>query len=723
MLPHRFRMLPYRRGHLCLTTLPAHPLTVCMAELTLDSPLQFLKGVGPKKAAAMAQYGLETVADLLEFYPRQYLDRTSVTPIGKLQVDRTVTIIGEVKAHGMLYGRKKRYEVIMQDDSGAVTLLFFAGLRYWERLFKKGMTFAATGRVGFYRGLQMVHPELERLDDESDDMVHAGRIIPVYPQTSELKSVGVNSKMMRTLTTAIFAQLNRSIPDQLPTDERHKLILVHRDDAIRHIHYPVDRDTLEAARRRLAFDELLSYQYMIAKRRHEKEQLTKPQSYAPPGPGLKKFREGLPFEFTSGQVKVLREIFDDLQGERPMARMLQGDVGSGKTVVAIAAALYVAENKLQVAFMAPTEILATQHYENWNETISSLGLTSQLLTAGLKAAQRKKIAAACAAGEIDILFGTHALIYDYVEFENLGLVIIDEQHRFGVRQRGRLYAKGKAPDLLVMTATPIPRTLALTLYGDLDISTIPDRPPGRQPIRTVYRTTDVRDRVYQFVLDEVNKGGQAYIVYPVIERSDALDVESVEDAYKELSATIFRSVMCAMVHGRVKAEERDDILRKFRDGEVKVLFATTVVEVGIDNPNATIMVIEHAERFGLAQLHQLRGRIGRGERQSTLVAMADPPLSDVSRQRLEFFCESLDGFEIAEADLELRGPGELFGTRQSGIPQLKAARLSSDRDLMEQARELLNRLFEHNKLDSDWKGLYSWLEQNARQREEYLAGG
>ncbi len=695
-----------------------------MAELKLDSPLQFVKGVGPKKAEKMARYGLETVADLLEFYPRNYLDRTNVTPIGKLQVDSTVTIIGEVKAHGLLYGRKRRYEVILQDDSGAVTLLFFAGIRFWEKLFKKGMMFAATGRVGFYHGLQMVHPELERLDDESDDMVHAGRIIPVYPQTAELKQVGINSRTMRSLTSRIFESLKDHLPDPLPPEERRSLGLLARHDAVTRIHYPESRDQLETARRRLAFDELLSYQFMVAKRRHQKEQLTKPQRYAPPGGKLASFKKSLPFSFTSGQVTVLREIFGDLQAERPMARMLQGDVGSGKTVVAVAAALFVAENDLQVAFMAPTEILASQHFENWRDTIRSLGMEAALLTAGLKAAERKKIAAACAAGEINILFGTHALIYDYVAFAKLGLVVIDEQHRFGVRQRAKLYAKGEAPDLLVMTATPIPRTLALTLYGDLDISTIPDRPPGRQPIRTVYRTTDVRDKVYQFVVKEIRKGGQAYIVYPVIEKSEALDVESVEDAYKELTTTVFRDLTCAMVHGRVKAEERDDILRRFRAGDIDMLFATTVVEVGIDNPNASIMIIEHADRFGLAQLHQLRGRIGRGERQSTLVAIADPPLSEISEKRLEFFCQSQDGFEIAEADLELRGPGELFGTRQSGIPQLKAARLSSDRDLMAAARQLLDRLFAHdNKLDSDWQALYSWLQAHAAQREDYLAGG
>ena len=346
-----------------------------------------------------------------------------------------------------------------------------------------------------------------------------------------------------------------------------------------------------------------------------------------------------------------------------------------------------------------------------------------LLTSSLKAAHKKQTAELCQAGEIDILFGTHALIYDYVSFANLGLVIIDEQHRFGVEQRGKLYAKGDNPDLLVMTATPIPRTLALTLYGDLDISTIDELPAGRQPIRTVWRTQDVRDKVYQFVRDDVARGGQTYIVYPLIEKSEQVELENVEDAYKELSAGALRECRLGMVHGRVKAKERDEILAGFFRGEIDVLLATTVIEVGLDNPNATIMLIEHAERFGLAQLHQLRGRIGRGEKQATLVAIAHPPISELGRQRLEYFASTTDGFKIAEADLELRGPGEMFGLRQSGLPEFRTARISSDRDLIEASRNLLQKLFEqYNHLDTFHQNLYKYLEASAISNGAYQGG-
>jgi ATP-dependent DNA helicase RecG len=374
--------------------------------------------------------------------------------------------------------------------------------------------------------------------------------------------------------------------------------------------------------------------------------------------------------------------------------------------------------------MAPTEILAEQHFRTWGELLTELGAPTELLTSSLKPSQKKAVAERCADGDTAILLGTHALIYDYVDFGRLGLVIIDEQHRFGVQQRGKLQAKGQAPDLLAMTATPIPRTLALTLYGDLDISTIDTLPPGRTPVRTVWRSADVAERVWSFVRDEVAKGGQAYVVYPVIERSGQTELESVEDAYKELRAGAFADLRVGMVHGRVKTAERDETLRRFRDRELDVLMATTVIEVGIDNPNATLMVIEHAERFGLAQLHQLRGRIGRGDKPATLVALAHPPLSDTAEKRLSYLASTTDGFAIAEADLELRGPGELYGLRQSGMPELRAARLAVDRDLLEAARDLVGRLLADVKsLDSGRRRLYRYLQEALASRETPLGGG
>lgn len=695
-----------------------------MSELRLDSTLQYLKGVGPRKAEVLSSVGMNCVRDLLDYFPRQYLDRTSVVPIGQLRLDQPATIIGEVVAHGMLYGRRKRYEMILQDETGNVMLLWFAGVKYFERLFKKGQKFAATGTPTYFQGMQMVHPDLERLEEDTDRMVHAGRIIPVYPQTSELSKVGLNSKSIRRLTTSIFSQLTEQIPDHLPEPEQKNNQLIGLHKAIEQIHYPDNREQVEVCRRRLAYDELLRFQYLVYVSRQRKVSTTRTNRYAPPAKTLKQFKKALPFELTSGQKKAVREIFKDLQSGHPMFRMLQGDVGCGKTVVAMASAVYAAENNLQTAFMAPTEILAEQHFRNWEEPLRELGFTSGLLTSSLRAPIKKKIAEQCAAGEIDVLFGTHALIYDYVSFPQLGLVIIDEQHRFGVQQRSRLHAKGNDPDLLVMTATPIPRTLALTLYGDLDISTIDSVPPGRLPVRTALRGDDVADKVYQFVIDEIGKGGQAYIIYPLIEKSDELDLESVEDGYADLSTGPWKNLRCGMIHGRVKPKERDELLLQFRNGELDVLFSTVVIEVGIDNPNATVMVIKHAERFGLAQLHQLRGRIGRGTKQSTLVAIAKTPLSEISRRRLEYFVSTTDGFKIAEADLELRGPGEIFGTRQSGLPQLRAANLTTDQDLIEAGRELLERLFNKSyNLPEPYTKLRAYLKNKTDAFQAEFGGG
>lgn len=695
-----------------------------MADLRLHSPLQYVKGVGPKKSAILGDYGMTTILDILYYFPRHYLDRSTVTPIAKLKPNSYATIIGKVKSHGKLYGRKKRYEVIIEDDTAAVTLIWFHGLQYWEKLFKKNQVFACSGMVGSYFGLQMVHPDLERLEDESDKMIHAGRIIPVYPQTAELSKVGLNSKTMRRITSYIFENLTERIKDYLPSDFTGQNKLVDLHSAVQKIHYPETRSDVDSSRKRLAFDELLSFQTLVFHRKKQKQSLQKTHRYTKPESSLKPFIDDLPFALTDGQKKSLHSILEDLKKEQPMSRMLQGDVGCGKTVVAVAASLYTALNGLQTAFMAPTEILAEQHYRNWKEPLKAIGVQSGLLTSSLKAAEKKKQAELCRNGEIQILFGTHALIYDYVAFDKLGLVIIDEQHRFGVEQRGKLYAKGDNPDLLVMTATPIPRTLALTLYGDLDISTIQSMPTGRKPIKTVWRTRDVREKVYQYITDDVRKGGQTYIVYPLIEKSELVELENVEDAYKQLSKTVFKDLKVAMIHGRIKANERDDILKRFFEGTIDILMATTVIEVGLDNPNATIMVIEHAERFGLAQLHQLRGRIGRGNKQATLVAIAHPPLSDISKQRLEYFVSTTDGFKIAEADLMLRGPGEVFGVKQSGEMRFQNARLGEDQDLIELSRDLLERLFnKNNELEDNYKNLYIHLNNNIEKHRTSFQGG
>ncbi len=712
------------RGHFVIDSGFKIKQTSGVPELKLNSPLQYVKGVGPRKAEVLAGHGLSTVGDLLYYFPRHYLDRTNVVPIGQLKVDQTATIVGEVKAHGILYGKGRRYEVILGDETGNIILLWFGGIKYWERLFKKGQKFAATGTVGYFQGMQIVHPDLERLDDYSDQMVHAGRIIPVYPQTSELNKIGLSSKGMRQITTYIFEHLTEEISDHLPDSVRRQYGLSDLHESISKTHYPDNREQIELCRRRLAFDELLRLQYLVFRNKGEKAATLKKHKYAPPGEKLSRFKKELPFELTVDQKKTTREILADLRKKQPMSRLLHGDVGCGKTVVAVLAALHAAENNLQCAFMAPTEILAEQHYRNWQPRLAEVGVETALLTASLTAAQKKKIGERCRAGEIAIVFGTHALIYDYVAFEKLGLVIIDEQHRFGVEQRGKLYAKGEDPDLLVMTATPIPRTLTLTLYGDLDISTIRSMPPGRKPVKTYWRSSDVRQKMFEFLREEVSKGGQGYVIYPLIEKSDQVALENVEDAFEELSKSSLKDIRLAMVHGRIKPKERDSILSRFRNGELDLLLATTVIEVGIDNPAATLLVIEHAERFGLAQLHQLRGRVGRGGKQATVIAVAHPPLSEIACQRLEYFVSQTDGFEIAEADLKLRGPGEIFGVRQSGLPELRTANLWTDRDLLEAARKLLEDLFAGaDKLDSQHRTLYKYLHATAENRLVYLGGG
>lgn len=695
-----------------------------MAKLKLNDSLQYVKGVGPVKAKVLEEFGFYTVRDILNYFPRNYLDRTTVTPIAELKIDQPVTIIGRVRAHGILHGKIKRYEVLLEDETGGVSLLWFRGVNFWQKLFKKDQWFAATGTVSYFQGFQIIHPDMERLEDESDSMIHAGRIIPVYPQTAEFNKVGLSSKGIRRITSIIFENLEDRLIDYLPKEIYGSYKLPDLHNAVQKIHYPDSREQIEYCRRRLAFDELLSFQFLVFSNKQGKETIVKKQKYKPLKNVLKEFLESLPFELTVDQKSAAREIIKDLQNPQPMTRMLQGDVGCGKTVVAIISALFAAKNKYQVAFMAPTEILSEQHYRNWKQPLWDAGVSSELLTASLTKAQKEKIAKSCTEGKTDILFGTHALIYDYVIFKNLGLVIIDEQHRFGVKQRGKLHAKGENPDLLVMTATPIPRTLALTLYGDLNITTIKSLPPGRKPVRTVWRTQSVREKVYQFVCDEVSKGGQVYIIYPLIEKSDKIELENVEDAYKELTFKYFKDLRVGMVHGRVKSKERDLILEEFRDGKLDILLATTVIEVGLDNPNATIMIIEHCERFGLAQLHQLRGRIGRGAKQATLIAIAHPPISEIAQKRLEYFSQTTDGFEIAEADLQLRGPGEIYGLKQSGIPAFKTVHLSSDHDLLEGSRKVLENLFYNYKnLDTEYLNLYNYLLASVKSKEMAFGGG
>jgi ATP-dependent DNA helicase RecG len=688
-----------------------------MAELELDSNIQYLKGVGPRRAAALGKVGINTVSDLLHYLPRRYIDRTMITPIGSLKANMDATIIGEVLGKGILKGKRSRLEVVIGDDSGYIALIWFAGHGFLEKAFNKGDVFAVTGPVTYYQQLQFVHPEVERIEDEDKELIHTGRIVPVYPSTSGLKEAGLTGRIMRQIISRALEMTSGKTDDYLP----HKYIAAYSQmpllTAFRNIHYPNDMTEIQNARKRLAFDELLQLQYLILSARKQYTGIRKLQTYKKAGQKVDEFLKNLPFRLTPDQRSAVDQIFNDLFGERPMHRLLQGDVGCGKTVVALLAAVLAGENDLQTAFMAPTELLAEQHYRNWHNPLTQIGIESALLIGSMTKTERKGTLECLGKGDVRIVFGTHAILSEPVKFKKLGLVIIDEQHRFGVMQRGKLIGKGSHPDILVMTATPIPRTLALTLYGDLDITSIKTMPPGRQAMKTVWRTAAARPDIYEFLRAKLQAGEQVFFIYPLVEKSEKLDLQAAEDEYKRLKEEVFPDFKVGLVHGRVKKETREQVIKDFRKSRLNILVATTVIEVGIDIPAASIMIIEHAERFGLSQLHQLRGRVGRGDKRGMTIAIAVPPFSDLARQRLELFQSSSDGFRIAEADLTLRGPGEFFGTRQHGLPELRIADLSVDTDLLPLTRKVVADLLTNDKgLDREDHVLLSYLSENTGYR-------
>ncbi len=681
-----------------------------MPESNLNSDIRYLKGVGPRRATALASVGINTLSDLLHYLPRRYIDRTMITNIGSLKANMDATIIGRVLGKGILRGRRSRLEVMIGDDTGYIALIWFEGYRYLEKAFSKGDVFAVTGPVTYFQQLQMVHPEIERIEDCDTQLIHTGRIVPVYPSTSELKASGLTGRVMRRIISLALEKIGNSIEDFLHPDTVKDNNLMSLNDAFRQIHYPDKAENCEQARRRLAFDELLELQYLVLNARKLHTGVKKKHKYATPGVKTKAFLSALPFRVTSDQREAISHILADMQRDRPMHRLLQGDVGCGKTVVALMAAVYAAENNLQTAFMAPTELLAEQHYQNWATPLRKIGVESTLLIGSTSSVEKKASLPGLLSGEIAVTFGTHAILSDPVQFGRLGLTVIDEQHRFGVLQRGKLIGKGTHPDILVMTATPIPRTLALTLYGDLDITSIKSMPPGRQPTKTVWRTAASRSEIYKFLRPRLETGDQIFFIYPLVEKSEKLDLQAAEDEYKRLKKEIFPEFSIGLVHGRVKKDAREKAIRDFKEGKLNILVATTVIEVGIDIPSASIIVIEHAERFGLSQLHQLRGRIGRGEKPGMAIAIAVPPISETAEQRLNMFQASGNGFEIAEADLKLRGPGEFFGVRQHGLPELKIAKLSIDTDLLQMARRILRDLLARDKkLDTSERNLLAVL--------------
>ena len=635
--------------------------------------------------------GLRTVEDLLQYPPFRYEDRSNVKTIAQLAPGEMATVLAEVR-QTKVSGFKRRnlglFEAEFTDASRAIVVCKWFHGQYLADKLLPGTKFALFGKVEFdsYRGdLQMMHPELEALsgDDDGEAALHTGRIVPVYEAAGK-----VNTRVLRTLTNAILSQLS-PVEDHLPEALRQTLKLLPLDAALRQLHFPpadADLRLLNAFRSpahfRLILEEFFWLECGLALKKG-KARLVPGIAFARNEHIRERIKTLLPFKPTRAQVNALREIADDMAAPSPMNRLLHGDVGSGKTIVAAEAMVIAVENKFQAVVLAPTEILATQHYFSLQPLFRKLGYQVNLLTGSSKdKAEFKKY---LALGMIQVAIGTHALIEDDVEFQNLGLIVIDEQHRFGVMQRFQLARKGIAPDVLVMTATPIPRTLAMTLYGDLDVSVIDELPPGRKPITTKHYTADAIESVWSFLKLQVDAGRQAYVVYPVIEDSETQATKAAQTAHDHLSREVFPNIPVALLHGRMPAAQKEAVMAAFKAGDTKILVATTVIEVGVDVPNATVMVIEHAERFGLAQLHQLRGRVGRGGEQSYCMLVTEK-LGDTAKERIRTMVDTNDGFAIAEMDLKLRGPGEFFGTKQSGLPALKIASLVRDREILEIAQ-------------------------------------
>ena len=678
------------------------------ARLGLNSPVTSISGIGPAQAKRLKRLGVETIGDLLYFFPRRHDDYSRLKPIGKLSYGEDVTVIGTIRSTRLkkTRGGGAIINTIIADGSGTLQATWF-NQPYLVDQFKRGRQIVLSGKVNEYLGrLVMSSPTWEPLEP---DLVHTGRLVPVYPLTQGLRVRWLRKIMKRTVD-----YWTKRLPDHLPAPTRERLNLMSLDRAVAQIHFPDSAQNLAQARRRLGFDEFFVLQLGVLRQRQEWRGL--PALPVPVGQSkLDAFLSGLPYELTGAQRRALDDILGDISGDRPMSRLLQGDVGSGKTVVAVAAMFLVAASGFQAAMMAPTEILAEQHFATVMHLLAEHGVSVCLLTGSVPRSEKQVIYDQVASGDIQILIGTHALIQRDVHFDSLALAIVDEQHRFGVRQRGTLRSKGRNPHVLVMSATPIPRTLALTAYGDLDLSVIDEMPPGRKPIQTRMFLPAERERAYRFLRSQVEKGRQAYVICPLVEESENVQAKAAVEEHTRLQKSIFPDLRLGLLHGRLKSEEKEHVMRQFSEHELDILVSTSVVEVGIDVPNATLMLVEGANRFGLSQLHQFRGRVGRGEHESYCILLSDTK-NEVSEERLHAVEETLDGFKLAEKDLEMRGPGDFFGTRQSGLPELKLASLG-DTPLLELARREAQALFavdpelsnpDHRllarKLDEFWRG-------------------
>ncbi len=688
--------------------------------LQTSDTLQYVKGIGPKRAAALREIGIDSVSKLLYYIPRGYLDRSRITTIKDLpkfvEAGNEVTVVGSVFRQAIKRTRrgKQMFFLTLKDETGYLTCVFFAGVQWYQKAFGIGEVLAVSSvpELDKLNRPQFIHPEFDRLKTNDDDdttdwnsLLHTGSIIPMYRSSEELRQVGLDNRGFRRIIRSALQNNLDSFAEHLPDEIRVRRNLLDIHSTLRMIHFPRTYSERDMALNRLKFDELFFFQLLMAYRRREIKGELKGISFTIKSELARRLLSGLSFELTGAQRRVMNEITGDMSQPAPMNRLLQGDVGSGKTIVALFAMLVAVENGFQCALMAPTEILAEQHFFTLKNFLGNLPVQVRLLIGGQKKKLREDILEDIRRGSANIVVGTHALIQEQVQFANLGFVVVDEQHRFGVAQRALLREKGKVnPDVLVMTATPIPRTLSLTLYGDLDISVIDELPKNRRPIKTAVRTEREKKKVYSFVKDEIRKGRQVYIVYPLIEESEKIDLKAAMVEFEKLGEHDFSEFRLGLLHGRLPSEEKDIVMSKFKSKEIDILVATTVIEVGIDIPNATIMIIENAERFGLSQLHQLRGRVGRGTEQSYCILLTDDlmmkrnaqlaanraevhkQISDISK-RLQTMVRTNDGFKIAEVDLELRGAGDYFGTRQSGLPSFLVADIVHDKDILILARQ------------------------------------
>jgi ATP-dependent DNA helicase RecG len=662
----------------------------------LQTPIEYLKGVGPSRGELLRkELSIHRYGDLLTFFPNRYIDRTRYYKINELNAHSLVSnaevqLVGKIRNIKTVEQKKGRGRLIATfvDDTGEMELVWFQGQKWIRESLKINTPYVIFGKVSSFSGIfNMAHPELELLEEHQESLRSA--LQPVYPSTEKLNQRGISNRTINKMMQQLFMETQAKFSESLPTYLVEELKLIPKNAAMFNIHFPKSQELLAKAQFRLKFEELFFIQLQLITKNLIRKHKIKGHPFEKVGDYFTNFYQNhLPFELTNAQKRVLKEIRNDLGSNAQMNRLLQGDVGSGKTIVAFMSMLMALDNGFQSCLMAPTEILATQHFIGLSELAQNMNINIKLLTGSSKTAARKVIHDELEKGELHILIGTHALLEDKVKFQNLGLAIIDEQHRFGVEQRSKLWKKNEIPPhVLVMTATPIPRTLAMSLYGDLDISVIDELPPGRKPIQTVHRFDSNRLKVWKFLKDEIAKGRQIYIVYPLINESEKMDYKDLMDGYESISRDFpLPQYSVSIVHGQMKAADKEEEMRRFAARKTNIMVATTVIEVGVNVPNASVMVIESAERFGLSQLHQLRGRVGRGAEQSYCILMTSHKLSNDSKTRMETMCRTNDGFEIAEVDLKLRGPGDLMGTQQSGVLNLQIADLVRDRDILQIAR-------------------------------------